>query len=597
LKIQKRYLITTPDETTWKYDRPVIFLGEWCRLYDRKHIWQNMDALVAKPYGLDKSKKEDDFSIIKELEQKLFTELCEILNKYHNTFHTERFWQILLGHWLRRILKLLINRINTLKQCFKLYKISGTTIYKYTVDLASIDSTSVNSASIDDGWNNSLNARIIDILKIDFPLEFLKDKHSLDTNSGISLRPLANNQSFKTKISNWCFYYYNKISRRFLSDNDAFIINSYLPQRMEIKLELALKQWPQIWKLQRRNLDLQDTIKVSDKLLRKKLTEKLISKSGSDIENIVRSLLFELLPICYLEGFKDLKKFANQQPWPKSPKFIFTSNNFDSDEVFKFWTASKVEKGFKYFVGQHGNNYGTKKNYSHRIEMLTSDKFITWGYNKLPCHVPAFIFKTAGVKKETYNSKGGLILIEICHPGSYETQDIESEHINYFNDQKEFVKRLDEDVKKNLTIRLHSSYKIFRWSEEKRWFDFDPMLRLETGKININKLISKNRLVVHSYDSTGILETLSQNIPTLAFWQNGFDNIENSAIPHYQTLVDVGIIHLSPRSVASKVNDIWDDVEGWWNQSHVQTAKNQFCELYAKTSHNPLSELKRILLS
>ena len=123
------------------------------------------------------------------------------------------------------------------------------------------------------------------------------------------------------------------------------------------------------------------------------------------------------------------------------------------------------------------------------------------------------------------------------------------------------------------------------------------MLRLETGKININKLISKNRLVVHSYDSTGILETLSQNIPTLAFWQNGFDNIENSAIPHYQTLVDVGIIHLSPRSVASKVNDIWDDVEGWWNQSHVQTAKNQFCELYAKTSHNPLSELKRILLS
>jgi putative transferase (TIGR04331 family) len=597
LTIQKRYLITTADEKTWKYDQPVIFLGEWCRLYDRKHIWQKVDDLIAKPYGLDKSKKEADFSKIRELEQKLFAEFSQILNHHHNTFHNERFWQILLGHWLRRILELLINRINTLKQCFELYKISGTTVYKHAADLASIDSTHINSACIDDSWNISLNARIIDLLKVDFPVEFLQDEHNPKANSDISNRPLKNNQSIKMRISNLCLNYYNKISRRFLNDNDAFIINSYLPQRMEIKLELALKQLPQIWKLQRRDHDLQEIIKVSDKLLREKLTKKFTYKSACDIENIVRSLLFELLPICYLEGFKGLEKLANQQPWPKSPKFIFTSNNFDTDEVFKLWTASKVELGFKYFVGQHGNNYGTEKNYSHRIEMLTSDKFITWGYNKLPCHEPAFMFKTAGVKKKIYNSEGGLVLIEICHPGSYETQDVESEHINYFNDQKEFVKKLNDDIKKKLTIRLHSSYKMFRWSEKKRWFDFDPLLKLETGKININKLISKNRLVVHSYDSTGILETLSQNIPTLAFWQNGFDHLENNAIPNYQALVDAGIIHFSPKSVANKVNAIWNDVDGWWSQSHVQKARKEFCELYAKTSHNPLSELKRILLS
>lgn len=35
-----RYLITTADERTWKFDRPVLFLGEWCRLYDRRHVWQ-----------------------------------------------------------------------------------------------------------------------------------------------------------------------------------------------------------------------------------------------------------------------------------------------------------------------------------------------------------------------------------------------------------------------------------------------------------------------------------------------------------------------------------------------------------------------------
>jgi hypothetical protein len=57
-----RYLITTADERTWKFDRPVIFLGEWCRIYDRKHIWQGMDAIVAAPYGLTQSKKDADYA-------------------------------------------------------------------------------------------------------------------------------------------------------------------------------------------------------------------------------------------------------------------------------------------------------------------------------------------------------------------------------------------------------------------------------------------------------------------------------------------------------------------------------------------------------
>jgi hypothetical protein len=39
---EPRYLITSSDERTWKFDRPVIFLGQWCLKHDRKHVWQNM---------------------------------------------------------------------------------------------------------------------------------------------------------------------------------------------------------------------------------------------------------------------------------------------------------------------------------------------------------------------------------------------------------------------------------------------------------------------------------------------------------------------------------------------------------------------------
>ena len=94
-----------------------------------------------------------------------------------------------------------------------------------------------------------------------------------------------------------------------------------------------------------------------------------------------------------------------------------------------------------------------------------------------------------------------------------------------------------------------------------------------------------------------MLETLSLNIPTLAFWQNGFDHLENSAKPLYQKLVDAGIIHLSPKSVSDKINVIWSDVDSWWNQTNVQEARKQFCECYAREIQNPIYELKRILIS
>ncbi len=57
----KRHLVTTLDERTWKFDRPVLFLGEWCRIYDRKNIWRNMNADVLKPYGVELFKKKNDY--------------------------------------------------------------------------------------------------------------------------------------------------------------------------------------------------------------------------------------------------------------------------------------------------------------------------------------------------------------------------------------------------------------------------------------------------------------------------------------------------------------------------------------------------------
>ena len=82
----------------------------------------------------------------------------------------------------------------------------------------------------------------------------------------------------------------------------------------------------------------------------------------------------------------------------------------------------------------------------------------------------------------------------------------------------------------------------------------------------------------------------------MAFWNNSLDHLRESAKPYYHLLVDAGIVHLTPESVAHKVNEVWDDIGGWWRQSKVQDARKQFCDRYARLSQCPVHELKNTLL-
>ena len=149
----------------------------------------------------------------------------------------------------------------------------------------------------------------------------------------------------------------------------------------------------------------------------------------------------------------------------------------------------------------------------------------------------------------------------------------------------------------SLTIRLHSAYKYHSWDEINRWKDFDPKIEVETGSIPILDLYKNNRLVIHSYDSTGILECLSQNIPMLAFWQDNFDHLREEVKPFYQLLLDAGILHLNPESIAKKINETWDDIDEWWNQEKTQEARIGFVNQFAYISNSPLKKLKDILLN
>ena len=72
-------------------------------------------------------------------------------------------------------------------------------------------------------------------------------------------------------------------------------------------------------------------------------------KSNNKLEKILCNLAHDNLPTFFLEGFKKNLSLTLSINWPKKPKFIFTSNNFETDEIFKLYSAINIEKKNKIY--------------------------------------------------------------------------------------------------------------------------------------------------------------------------------------------------------------------------------------------------------
>jgi putative transferase (TIGR04331 family) len=83
-----RFLVTTSNEDTWpKENQPILFLGEWCRLYSRREVWESLDAFVLPYHWDDREKLKNDYNYLIGLHEELLRELTVELNNIHQTNH------------------------------------------------------------------------------------------------------------------------------------------------------------------------------------------------------------------------------------------------------------------------------------------------------------------------------------------------------------------------------------------------------------------------------------------------------------------------------------------------------------------------------
>ena len=154
----------------------------------------NLFKPVPTLFGITSTRfheKSNNVNYVKALSDELLIELIAALNAFHNTNHTPRYWNILLGHWLKRYVDVCFNRYFTIEQALKNYEITSATIFdSEDYSLARPDSLSAIWACNDDIWNSMLYARVfkhMDCKDVDL------DKVSIESDGAVKQK-----QSFVT---------------------------------------------------------------------------------------------------------------------------------------------------------------------------------------------------------------------------------------------------------------------------------------------------------------------------------------------------------------------------------------------------------------
>ena len=73
---------------------------------------------------------------------------------------------------------------------------------------------------------------------------------------------------------------------------------------------------------------------------------------------------------------------------------------------------------------------------------------------------------------------------------------------------------------------------------------------------------------------------MNLDIPTICFWNPKHWEINRQTEKYFNNLINVGILHYNPESAASKVIEIWDNVEKWWSSIPVKKAKQEFTKTF-----------------
>jgi putative transferase (TIGR04331 family) len=572
------YLISHKINDQLIQDQEKIYLGGWC-LNEIPSVtdfcYKNIK--IAAPYGHIQKERSHAEYLLLTYYPVYIKEIARVLNQYHSVAYSERYWEILIGPWLNRFIQLILNRYLHLKKIFndhpdiKRHYISSDKIkYLDLVGLTEIESVELIKSEY---WNNILYGLVIKLFFPKIENVFTYAEKEKDKQKKISI---------KRRLFGWIE---NKRIKKI--DYPFFIYKTYLSAFSELRLLLTLKLFPVRWGV----ISFKSKIKYSEEA-RRKISKDLNIKL--EYSQVINAILPYLVPNIYLENYKDGVEASKKNNWPKNPRVIYTAQGFAYDPIFQFWVAYQTEENHvKYIIGQHGNNYGTLVASVNFPEMRTPNEFLTWGWGSSKNYVCKIKPHYYLLDRRLKASSKKTFLIMMKGPGNRSSLACRYfEYVKEISRVKKVIAILCSNTDWKIILRLHIGVDDLAYKELHTYCLLNNFnIIFDKGHHSISSYYGDVGCFVYTYDSTGILESLSANIPTLAIFDNWDGRLFPDAESDYESLRSVGILHYSTDEFSSKIKEIGGNIFTWWEREAREKAI-KFTAKYINKSYSAINCLK-----
>lgn len=590
--MNKFFLITTPIIETWDFNKNTLMLGDWCNTFEKKDDLNRLKQNKILDYHWKNTEKVfQDYIYLNNFAEKILENLVKKLNTIHETNFSKEYWKIIVGNWLFSFTHIIYDRWETIQKAFNEFEIDSTKIIEIKKnDVIPQSMENFTELAHQDKWNHYIFS---EILKRNFKNSIKFEQiTTLDNDKYVRF-----NKDRTPLLKNLLFGAY-KLSRniycKLFRDDRYFISDSYIGKCNEILLNLKLRNFP---------------ISISPRSylfiepnhdLRKELLIQMETKNK--FEFFFLDILKDLIPCSFLENYKVIRNSIKKSHWPKNPKVIFTSHAINTKTVSSFYIAKKKEDGAILIHGQHGGGYGQCKfHWYEKFEKEISDYYLSWGWSDDKKTIPFGMLKSIETLKRIKKNKKirNKFLIVIRPKERYFSTALDSkirgpQILDYHLNCIKMARGLKKDIKdKNLIIRLHE--RTYGWCEKEMWMNNIPNIDIDQGSKSIYKNISRSKLVVYTYNSTGYLELMAANLPVLLYWSNTNNPVNSETESFFEELKNAKIFHENQDSLIEHVNKEWNDIDSWWFSEKVQSIRKKFCEKYAKFNKHKVDSLKNLI--
>jgi len=576
-------LITIDNKKLWVKNKKNLLLGNWCINNDHKYKTNNKKNYSISDYHWkNKSKYRKDLKYLCKIYNLLLNNLQLNLNKFHKLNYPKRYWEILLYRWLWLYLFKIYDRWEIVRTTKKNNNKLTSRIFFYDkIKFIANDSKEFSTSILNsDDWNHWIYGEIFKFVGgIDY--KFVNKK---------KIQPKFIYKSGEYESIN---YLVNSISIS-SSAKKIYLQDTYFSKKFQVLYNLFNAQYKYSQEISAKELNISTNIAARYNFIK-------LSKIKDKFAKFAHTLIKYQLPKIYLENYKKTKELIKKSKLLQNPKIIITSTGNQYNDAFKIYAAQKILNGSKLFVIQHGATYGVADfSPDEKLEIKITDKYLTWGWkendNKT---LPFFLQKTAYKKIIKKKSASGLVLpinefyLSPIQPLYKGVPGNKMDVNKYIENIVLFANHINKNILDVSSFKYLGGIKC-KYVLKSLKFKFPNLKFISTSK-DTSSISRSFKLTVETINSTGFLESINLNIPTILIFDKQYCSLRRSAIKEFEMLKKVKIIHNSPQEAAKFVNENYNDLEKWWNSNLLQKVKNKFCYKFARRSISPLKDLKKIL--